>query len=84
MPERRDKDGSAESRRILQQIAGEAEPGGGSFIGRTAKTARDHVSAADADRSDPIEYWGTRVGRVLGLVLAVALMVWLVVFLMRG
>lgn len=84
MAHQRDKDETAESRRILRRMAGETEPGGASFIARTARSARDHVSAADADRADPIEYWGTRIGRVLGLALAVALMVWLAVFLLRG
>ena len=45
---------------------------------------RDHVAAADADRTDPIEVWGTRIGRILGLLLALGLMVWLVLFLTRG
>jgi hypothetical protein len=84
MPKRRAEEEDAESRRILTRLAGEADPGGASFIVRQAKGVKNHVTAADADRSDPIEYWGTRVGRVLGLVLAVGLMVWLVVFLMRG
>jgi hypothetical protein len=83
MPQRHDDD-DAESRRILRRIAGESEPGGGSFAARAAKGTLDRVLARDADRSDAIEYWGTRVGRVLGLVLALGLMVWLVVFLTRG
>lgn len=83
MPQRRNDD-DAESRRILRRIAGEAEPGGASFVARTARGTLDRVLARDADPSDAIEYWGTRVGRLLGLALAVGLMVWLVVFLMRG
>ncbi len=83
MPQRRD-DKEAESRRILQRIAGEAEAGGASFVIRSAKSAFDRVSAKDADRSDAIDYWGTRVGRTIGFLLAVGLMVWLVVYLTRG
>ncbi|HEY4191408.1 MAG TPA: hypothetical protein VGM46_02075 [Mesorhizobium sp.] len=83
MPQRRNDD-DGESRRILQRIAGESEPGGASFAVRKAKGALDRVSAADADRSDAIEYWGTRIGRVLGLLLAIGLMIWLVIFLTRG
>ncbi|MEO5756511.1 MAG: hypothetical protein ABIQ51_06610 [Mesorhizobium sp.] len=82
MAQRQDSD--KESRRILERIASETDPSGTSFVARAAKGARDHVSAADADRSDPIEIWGTRVGRVIGLLLALGLMAWLVLFLSRG
>lgn len=82
MPGRR-KDDEAESRRILKRIANE-EDAGGSFVTRAAKGAFDRVSAKDADRSDPLDYWGTRVGRTTGFLLAVGLMVWLVVYLTRG
>src|SRR5690606_30199224 len=61
MPKHRPKhrnDDSAESRRILKRMAGETEPGGASFVARAAKGAIDSVSAKNADRSDPIEYWG--------------------------
>ena len=84
MPKRRAEEEDAESRRILARLAGEENPGGASFVVRQAKSVKQHITAADADRSDPIEYWGTRIGRVLGLALAVALMVWLVIFLVRG
>lgn len=82
MAERQDND--SESRRIIERVARETDPGGTSFIARTAKGARDHVAAADADRSDPIEYWGTRIGRTLGLLIAIGLLVWLVYFVTRG
>jgi hypothetical protein len=84
MPKRRAEEEDAESCRILTRLAGEADPGGASFIVQQAIGVKNHVTAANADRSDPIEYWGTRIGRVLGLALAVALMVWLVIFLTRG
>ncbi|PDQ18851.1 hypothetical protein CN311_22480 [Mesorhizobium sanjuanii] len=82
MAERQDND--SESRRIIERLAHETEPGGTSFIARTAKGARDHVAAADADRSDPIEYWGTRIGRALGLLITIGLLVWLVYFVTRS
>lgn len=83
MPRQRNDD-EAESRRILKRIATEEETGGSSFIARTAKGAFERVSAKDADRSDALDYWGTRIGRTLGFVFAVGLMVWLVVYLTRG
>jgi hypothetical protein len=83
MPQRRD-DRQVESQRILKRIAGEEETGRNSFLARTAKGAFDRVSAKNADHTDPLDYWGTRVGRTLGFLLAVGLVVWLVVYLTRG
>jgi hypothetical protein len=80
----RDKDGSVESRRILDRIAREADSSGSSLVSRTVRRARDHVSAADVDDSDWIDHLGTRIGRVLGLVICVGLLAWLVIFLVRG
>ena len=82
MAERHDND--SESRRIIERVANESGPGGTSFIARAAKGARDHVTAAEADRSDPIEVWGTRIGRTLGLIVALGLLIWLVYFVSRG
>jgi len=82
MAERRDDE--SEARRILERVARETEPGGASPVMRAAKGARDHVMAVDADLSDPIEYWGTRIGRVLGLVIAIGLLAWLVYVATRG
>jgi len=77
-------DDESESRRILERVARETTPGGASLIARTARSARDRVTAADVDRADPIEYWGTRIGRTLGLVVAIGLVAWLVYVAMRG
>lgn len=66
--EKNDRD-EREARRILERVARETEPSG---------PAQD----IGAVRDDPIEYWGTRIGRALGLVLAVAMMVWLGLFLL--
>jgi hypothetical protein len=82
MAERQNND--SESRRIIERVARETDPGGTSFMARTAKGARDHVTAADADQSDPIEYWGTRIGRALGLIVAIGLLIWLVLFVIQS
>ncbi len=74
----------AESRRILERVSQEAESGGHSAIDRAARRARDHVPAADVDRDDWVEYWGTRIGRILGRLLLVGLIVWLVIYLARN
>jgi hypothetical protein len=82
MAERQDSE--RESRRILERIARETDPSGTSFVARATKGMRDHVAAADADRADPIEVWATRIGRTIGLLLTIGLMVWLVLFISRG
>lgn len=45
---------------------------------------RDHLAAEDADKGDPVEVWGTRIGRALAIVAFVVLILWLIQFLMRG
>ena len=82
MAERQDSE--KESRRILERVARETDPAGNSFVARATKGMHDHITAADADRADPIEVWGTRIGRTLGLLLALGLMVWLVLYVIRG
>lgn len=73
-----------EAGRILKGIASETAVSGNSFINRAVKRTHDHMNAADTDKSDRIEYIGTRIGRVLGPVIAVGLVVWFVVFIVRG
>ena len=80
----KEPDRDIESRRILDRIAREADSSAPPLVSRTAKRTRDHLTAADADPADPIEYWGTRIGRVIGLVVTIGLIVWLVIFLVRG
>ena len=64
----------AESRRILDRVSREA---GGVRPGAT-------VGALPRTDDDWAEVWGNRIGRVLGPVLLVGLVVWLVLFAMRG
>ncbi|MBB6465566.1 hypothetical protein HNQ96_001424 [Aminobacter lissarensis] len=80
----RDSDSEKESRRILDRIARESEPGGASFVSRNTDKMRKHLGAADVDKADPIEHVGTRIGRILGFVLTVGLMLWLINYLVRG
>ena len=84
MVDQPDSERKAESRRILERVSQEAESGGRSVVDRAAKRARDHVTAADVDREDWAEYWGTRIGRVLGLLLLAGLIVWLVLYLAQN
>lgn len=84
MAEDKDSERKAESRRILERVSHETESGGRSAVDRAAQRARDHVTAADVDRDDWVEYWGTRIGRTLGALLLVGLIVWLVLYLAQG
>ena len=84
MPDDPHDERQRESRRIIERVAREAESGGRTVIDRVARRARDHVAAADVDPQDRIEYWGTRIGRVLGVLLALGLIVWLTIFVVRG
>ena len=80
----KDSERKAESRRILERVSQEAESGGRSVVDRAARRARDHVTAADVDQDDWVEYGGTRIGRTLGALALVGLIVWLVLYLARG
>lgn len=82
MASRRDDDSEAESQRILRRLAQESEAGG-TFVGRMANRARDHMTAADVDASDRIEQLGTRIGRWLAASITVAVLVGFVLFLMQ-
>lgn len=72
-----------ESARILDRISRETD-GGSTLFDRAAGRARNHISAADVDQSDEIEVWGTRIGRVLSLIILAALTVFFILFLAQG
>ncbi|WP_328600456.1 hypothetical protein [Mesorhizobium xinjiangense] len=74
---------TGEARRILERLQAESDPSS-TLTARAAKKARNHLTAADADRNDSVELWGTRIGRVLGLVVFVGLLVWLLFLLAEG
>ena len=75
MPDENDKRRpETESQRILDRIERETAVHGNSIVTR----AKRHFSAGDADAADPIEVWGTRIGRILGLLVLIAMFIWLV------
>jgi hypothetical protein len=80
MEKRKSDPQERESQRILERVS--MEESGGTILGRTAGRIRDHVAASDTDRDDWAEYWGTRIGRTLGLVITVVLIAWLVLYLL--
>lgn len=71
----------AEARRILERVQCEAT---GSLVQRRlARTAR-HLSAEDVDKTDAVEVWSTRIGRWLGSIITLAIIVWLIIYLLQG
>jgi len=77
-----DEQRRAEARRILEDVANEGDIGS-SFAARSADKARKHFAADDADQTDRMEVWGTRIGRGLALIAAIVLIVWLFSYLTR-
>lgn len=63
-----------ESKRIIRRVGQESEA-------TMATRVRRHMAGADADPDDWVEIWGTRIGRVLSVVLAVVLVWWLIDFI---
>lgn len=67
----------AESRRILDRVAAESDIGSGHAV----HSAR-RPDGVDAD--DWAEYWGKRIGRMLSMVFIIGMLLWLLLFLVRG
>ncbi|MCR4265633.1 hypothetical protein [Nitratireductor sp. ZSWI3] len=76
-PRRKDDKAETESRRILERVGRESES---SMLGRV----RDHVTANDVRKDDPVELWGTRIGRTIAVTVLVALIAWLFYYVFGG
>lgn len=72
-----------ESRRILERLEREQAATEGIIQRSITKTA-NHLSAQDAPENDRIELWATRVGRMFGLLITLAIIVWLILYLMQS
>lgn len=68
-----------EALHTLDRVGAESETLAGSTFVRMAERARGHMSADDRPQDDPIEVWGTRIGRGLGVIFAIGLVIYLVV-----
>lgn len=79
----RDEERAREAQRVLERVSRESETIATSSLARVAKQATDHISGADADQDDKAELWGKRVGRSLGIVAAIVLLVMLINWLLR-
>ncbi len=70
-------DGKAESRRILDRLAREPDIGSSHAVHPAHRT-----DGAEAD--DWAEYWGKRIGRMLSMMFIIGMLLWLLLFLVRG
>ena len=75
----RGKEKVQEAERALKRVSAESETVGSSSLARIAEKSRAHFSADDANQSDSVELWGSRIGRGLGLVFFIALIIYLVI-----
>lgn len=75
-------DNKAEAKRILERVAQESETVGTSSTKRVAERAKNHLKANDVDKNGTgenewAELWGTRIGRTLGAIFLIILIVYL-------
>lgn len=66
-----------EAKRILERVAQESETVGTSSTTRVANRVKKHLAAEDIGENEWAELWGTRIGRILGAVFAIALIIYL-------
>ena len=72
-----------ESREALERVRRDSETLGTSSLARIAQRAGDHfgardaVGAAEGGGTDPVELWGSRIGRAISVLVAVGLVWWL-------
>lgn len=77
------QDEQEEARRILDRLQHEASVTDTLVQRGIARTAK-HLSAQDIDKNDPVEVWSTRIGRSLGILITLAIIVWLIIYLLQG
>ncbi|NRG16961.1 hypothetical protein HPQ64_04605 [Rhizobiales bacterium] len=68
-----------EAKRALEAVHRDSDTIGQSALARTANRVRDHFAAQDKEEDDPIEVWGSRIGRLAGLIFAIGLVIYLAV-----
>lgn len=68
-------DNEVEAKRILERVAQESETVGTSSAKRVAERVKGHITAQDADENEWAELWGKRIGRALGAIFVVVLII---------
>lgn len=72
-----DKNKADDPDAINARVARESE----TLLASSMRRAADHLGGADAPADDPIEKWGRRIGRTLGVIVAIYLAVQLYLLL---
>lgn len=67
-----------EAKRRLDQLGAEGGLSATPVMKSAANSVRDHFAAKDADKTDKVEVWGTRIARGLALLALFGLVFWLV------
>ena len=84
VPEEKESDRQRESRQILERVSRETDSSGFANLGSAVEAVRRRVEAGTPPEVDPIEYWGTRIGRGLGFLITGVIVLWLVAYLLGG
>ncbi len=77
--EKQKKDRVEEAKQALKRVSAESETVGSSSLARFAEKSRAHFSADDANQNDSVELWGSRIGRGLGLIFFIGLIIYLLI-----
>jgi len=77
-------DPSEQAKRDLKRLSEEGGLLNAPKMKARSKSIKGHFLADDADQTDRIEVWGSRIGRILSLIAVMILLVWLVNFLTRN
>lgn len=67
-----------QAKRTLDRLGEEGGLSATPVMKSAANSVRDHFAAEDADKSDKVEVWGTRIARGLALVALVGLVLWMI------
>ena len=67
-----------QAKRTLDRLGEEGGMSATPVMKSAANSVRDHFTARDADNTDKIEVWGTRIARLLALLALAGLVLWLI------
>jgi len=67
-----------QAKRALDRLGEEGGLSASPVMKSAANNVRDHFTAKDADKTDKVEVWGTRIARGLALVAFAGLVLWMI------
>ena len=74
----KDEETVRQAKRTLDRLGEEGGLSATPVMKSATNSVRDHFAAEDADKSDKVEVWGTRIARGLALAAFVGLVLWMV------